>query len=381
MNFKISVIILTIFILALFVFNASTTLSGDKLLTCEVRNVPCNLPNETILKMSSLSNAHAEMASQANYNYYLCCGGSFSIGSDCGDNSTTSVINLSGVTNAHVEKKDLGNYSEEICLSSKGSFIFDCDYDTDCGNLGLNYECLASISEDTNAHIGDCLAYSTKICCEVIPKNTSPKAKFRCDPNNCVAYSGSDTPILRLVNQSTDPDGQDDIVKSEWEILDQGWANFECTGNNSICDFPIPSTFLPNGEYDVKLTITDDTGETDSKTKTITMRYDIDADFECSLSGEEGDWYDCDDFKGVQEEYTYFKDISTPSEEASSISSWAWEINDVLFAGNVSTSSVKISGKSNTVKLTVTDNDTRIGYASHTFGAKLPLPTWQEIGS
>ena len=381
MNFKISVIILTIFILALFVFNASTTLSGDKLLTCEVRNVPCNLPNETILKMSSLSNAHAEMASQANYNYYLCCGGSFSIGSDCGDNSTTSVINLSGVTNAHVEKKDLGNYSEEICLSSKGSFIFDCDYDTDCGNLGLNYECLASISEDTNAHIGDCLAYSTKICCEVIPKNKSPKADFSCSVPGCYAYAGTSNPILTLKNNSTDPDGQDDIAKSEWEILNGGPSSVIFQGVNALNSYPVPSPQLSDGNYNVKLTVTDDAGETDSKTKSITIRYDIDADFLCSLSGEEGDWYDCDDFKGVQEEYTYFKDISTPSEEASSISSWAWEINDVLFAGNVSTSSVKISGKSNTVKLTVTDNDTRIGYASHTFGAKLPLPTWQEIGS
>jgi len=215
---------------------------------------------------------------------------------------------------------------------------------------------------------------------EILELNHSPEADFSCSIPGCYAYAGTSNPILTLENNSTDPDGQDDIVKSEWEILDQGWANFECTGNNSICDFSIPSTFSSSGEYDVKLTVTDNAGETDSEEKTITIRDDIDADFLCSLSGEEGDWHECDLFKGVQEEYTYFKDISTPSEEASSISSWAWEINDVPFSGNVSTSSVKISGKSNTVKLKVTDNKGRTGYASHIFDAKLPLPTWQEIG-
>ena len=379
MNFKIGVIILTIFIFALFISNTLTTFSAEKLLTCNVQNTPCDSSDATILKMSSLANAHAEVTGQSNYDYYLCCGVLLGLGNDCSANSTTSVLSLSNVTNAHVEKKDLGNYSEEVCISSPGSFVFECDYDSDCANLGSEYECLASISGDTNAHIGDCLAYSTKICCKASLKNQSPNAKFGCNPPNCTAYSGSSDPILVLKNNSTDPDGIDDIATSSWDI-GVGGHELVCSG---ICDYTIQTASLPPDEYQARLTVIDQAGASDTVTKTITLRQDIEADFECSTN-EEGPWQDCSEFRGVQKEYAYFKDTSTVSEGANFIRSRTWELNGEVFDSGTGVDPVPFTRAelievSNTVKLSVEDNQSRQDTVSYTFGARLPLPTWHEI--
>jgi len=378
-NFKISIIVLTIFILALFAFHTSTTFSQEKLLTCEVKNTPCDASEAAILKMSSLTNAHAEVTGQSNYGYYICCSGLLSLRNDCSDNSTTSVLSLSNVTNAHVEKKDLGNYLEEVCISSPGSFIFECDYDSDCANLGSEYECLASISGDTNAHIGDCLAYSTKICCEASLKNQSPNAKFSCNPSNCTAYSGSSNPILKLENNSTDPDGIDDIATSSWDIGVSG-HELVCSG---ICDYTVQTASLPADEYQARLTVIDQAGASDTVMKIITIRQDVIADFECS-SNEDGPWQNCSEFRGVQKEYAYFKDISTVSEGANFISSRTWELNGEVFDSGIGVDPVPLTRAelveiSNTVKLSVEDNKSRQDTVSYTFGARLPLPTWQEI--
>jgi hypothetical protein len=116
----------------------------------------------TAFKISSTTNAHAELPTQTNYGYYVCCSGT-GLGNSC-SGTYTQVLKLSSTTNAHVEKKSYTNYGSAICLSISGGSI-DCQYETNCANLGTNYVCLASISSDTNAHVGDCNAYSTKICC------------------------------------------------------------------------------------------------------------------------------------------------------------------------------------------------------------------------
>lgn len=45
----------------------------------------------------------------------------------------------------------------------------------DCATLGEGYVCLASISGGTNAHVGDCSAYTSKVCCQV----TSPVSSWK----------------------------------------------------------------------------------------------------------------------------------------------------------------------------------------------------------
>jgi len=131
-------------------------------LVCSIAVDSC--PNTTVFKMSAVTNAHAELPGQTNYNNYVCCSGVAGLGTSCSGNYDT-VLKLSGITNAHIEKDTQANYTNSVCLSVPTGSTIVCDYATTCATLGPDYTCVASISGDTNAHVGDCTAYTTKVCC------------------------------------------------------------------------------------------------------------------------------------------------------------------------------------------------------------------------
>ena len=211
-----------------------------------------------------------------------------------------------------------------------------------------------------------------------------PNANFSCSTSGCHAYSGSADPALTLSNDSTDPDGEDDIVGSEWRNLDITGHDITCPAWNILCDYTVQSTLLAPGDYEVQLEVIDRTEASDIATGTIDIKKDATADFVCSLY-EDGPWQDCSGFKGIQKEYAYFKDDSTVSDGAAFIKSRIWECNGVIFASEtfppdpVPTTTVKLIKNSNTVKLTIKDNKDREDTTSYIFGTKLPLPTWREI--
>ena len=121
----------------------------------------------SIFNIYSLTGGHAELASQVNYSNKVCCEGS-SLSNEC--SGGTAVLNLYDITNAHVEKNTQSYYSNSVCLSGLLKNI-TCSYASDCSTLGEDYVCLASIPDgDTNLHVGDCSAYSTKVCCDLQPE-------------------------------------------------------------------------------------------------------------------------------------------------------------------------------------------------------------------
>jgi hypothetical protein len=138
-------------------------------LSCTI-STSCNAI--TVFKISSLTNAHAELPTQTNYGYYVCCNEA-GLGNSCSGTYTT-VIKLSSTTNAHVEEKTYTNYPISVCLSIANGNI-DCQYaNNNCNNLGSDYVCLASISSSTNAHVGECSAYPRKICCKATVSGPQP---------------------------------------------------------------------------------------------------------------------------------------------------------------------------------------------------------------
>jgi len=143
----------------------SGTDPGDKMvndLTCSITSGSCS--NTTVFKMYSATNSHAELTSQANYTYYACCSGITGLGTSCSGNYDT-VLKLYSSTNSHVEKSTELNYGNSVCLSLPEGTNLVCDYASDCANLGPDYACVASISGDTNAHVGNCDNFSIKVCC------------------------------------------------------------------------------------------------------------------------------------------------------------------------------------------------------------------------
>ena len=115
-----------------------------------------------LFNMYNTQGGHAELTSQSNYTSKVCCEGS-----GLTNDPSTTVLRLSGVTNAHVEKNTQSYYSNDITISATLRTI-TCNYASSCSTLGADYFCIASISPgDTNLHVGDCNAYSTKVCCEM----------------------------------------------------------------------------------------------------------------------------------------------------------------------------------------------------------------------
>ncbi|MDD5696948.1 MAG: hypothetical protein PHO90_03200 [Candidatus Pacebacteria bacterium] len=146
------------------VLMAQNIFAEEPPLSCTITSGEC--AGVTVFKMQALGNSHAELSSQSNYSYKVCCTGA-DIGNTCADNFAV-VLNLSGQTNAHVEENGYSNYAEHACLSyAQAEGIIACANASDCATLGEGYVCLASISGETNAHVGDCSAYADKVCCQV----------------------------------------------------------------------------------------------------------------------------------------------------------------------------------------------------------------------
>jgi len=132
--------------------------------SCSVQNTPCTSSDYTMMKLSDATNAHGELKTQGNYNYYVCCnfpGGDASCSADGnGDgNPDNKVLGLSSQTNAHAEIPSGTTYTgNDVCYG-----------DLSCANVtneSTNYYIpIVSLSASTNAHISPPGAYEMQIRC------------------------------------------------------------------------------------------------------------------------------------------------------------------------------------------------------------------------
>ncbi|MDD5086167.1 MAG: hypothetical protein PHV16_00255 [Candidatus Nanoarchaeia archaeon] len=172
----------------------------DTALLCEVVT---NCNNTDIFHISNQTNAHAELNNNSNYVYEVCCNDTtgLDVGTSCAGEYFT-LLHLSNQTNAHVELNNESNYNDfSVCISSSDG-LFNCSYETSCDNYDT---CIASVSGSTNAHVGNCTDYATKICCNITAANTPPTIIANTTkPDN--VYTNTDW-ILNLT--VTDPDAGD----------------------------------------------------------------------------------------------------------------------------------------------------------------------------
>ena len=97
-----------------------------------------------------------------------------------------------------------------------------------------------------------------------ITTNQSPTASFTATPTSGTA------PLAVSFDASSSSDSDGTIINYVWDFKDGS------TGSGQS----INHTFSSIGSYSVKLTVTDDKGATGSTTKTITVTYDTEADFD-----------------------------------------------------------------------------------------------------
>ncbi len=143
--------------------------SAQSSLSCTIRDNLCMADEVCLFRMADTLNSHAGTCAGSSYTYWVCCsitGGSLDV--DVRDGCFSGeggVVSLALGDNSHVNEYDgSGGYPDDICLSSTEGDI-SCSYGS-CGVIGG--ECVASLFQDSNSHIGDC-SYNTnrQICCRL----------------------------------------------------------------------------------------------------------------------------------------------------------------------------------------------------------------------
>jgi len=116
-----------------------------------------------VFKLSGATNAHAAVHDFADptaiYTHVICADEPLD-SKDRACKLGNTIVKLSTTSNAHVEQGDQTGYSEEVCYGR-----FQCKYTTSCNTAKPRTQCLGSLSAATNAHVGRCADYPIKICC------------------------------------------------------------------------------------------------------------------------------------------------------------------------------------------------------------------------
>jgi hypothetical protein len=134
-------------------------------LSCTVTTV-CNSPSVVVFRMSSTTNAHAELPNQSNYSQLVCCSGIAGLGNSCSGINTT-VLKLASTTNSHVEENSGITYTNNACLSVSAGYTFSVGYVS--GSCSGYDTALASISNaGGNAHMGTSSVYTTEVCASAV---------------------------------------------------------------------------------------------------------------------------------------------------------------------------------------------------------------------
>lgn len=117
-----------------------------------------------LLRMSSSTNAHAELATGTTPGYannVVCCTGVVGMGTSC-SGATAIILRLASTTNSHVQESGQAGYTNNACISAPAGGTVTLAYQaTNC----IGYDTtLASMASTSNSHIGNASAYTTKIC-------------------------------------------------------------------------------------------------------------------------------------------------------------------------------------------------------------------------
>ena len=234
-------------------------------LNCTVSNTQSL--GTVVYKMSSLSNAHAELYTEFNYPYNVSCedvteGGvstEVNLNNNCDD---IHILNFSSVTNAHVENSTVGNYfGGGVCLSSDDATI-TYSYETQPCSVAGYQACLGTFSGDTNAHVADCVTdpYSNYICANLTYDFSCVDGVSDLD-NTCSVACGADSQCDGQVpGYKTDScsEGMDyfiDVCDNNCQFVDDpakvcNSTGVGCNGGTSSCDGYSAGQCLPNGvEY------------------------------------------------------------------------------------------------------------------------------------
>ena len=189
------------------------SLGYNLFMNCDIKPI-CQTSEVSPFQLYNPTNSH--VSTDGSYVNKVCCtSAQFNLRTTCSD----PFIRILGVsddvagstagtfTNAHIEQGNLTNYPNSVCLSANNagpSTKFECVYSKD--ECPYGYTCLASISNESNAHAALCNYYDINVCCKI--ELCSQDAI----DNNEICIEG---PVCRTNTTA---------------------ANFHNTQNNAVCD-------------------------------------------------------------------------------------------------------------------------------------------------
>ncbi|MBD3248892.1 hypothetical protein GF336_02490 [Candidatus Woesearchaeota archaeon] len=196
---KLNTLIIFLIVLSILSFSASA-----ETLSCTIDSSGSCTTGTEILGISALTNAHAELASQSSYANRLCCWDSD--GETSITSSDTDFLKLESSTNSQSEKFFEDNYANTIYMGTADpDSIIECGYASSCP---ADDTCVLSIdgSGDTNFHLGDCSAYSEKLCCGIVEGGDEVS-------NQLVNFQDSETDVDIVVNvySADDPENPNPV--------------------------------------------------------------------------------------------------------------------------------------------------------------------------
>ncbi len=236
-------------------------------LTCNVKT-SCSEDETRILRLSNWTNAHAENYTFINYSYLLCCSeniGYVDIKRDCTGTRYKDfdyIINLSAGTNAHAALPNQTiNYPQPVCIglvsngwNASGSSAVHCFDNSTCNPP---YTAMVSLSNFTNAHLGNATAYPLKICCKLDPDVTGPVTTTAEIDNGSVVGS----PAVFHLNCHDNQTGYDQSgCKSTTWCNATGWTSICAPTTNYVNNITLIAP--PGGEikYRIRFNSTDHAG-------------------------------------------------------------------------------------------------------------------------
>gem|GEM_PF-5860575 len=300
--------------------------NGDDV--CPISLVACSSPSQTILKLSSATNAHGEIWTKTNYPISICYdtifGQAYAGTSSHSCMGSNKVLGLSDVTNAHAEIPSLDDYDTDVCY---GDLI--CRNTTGSCNTGAGEKLIVSLSSATNAHLSNGTDYGVKICCNSGVELLEPHWE---NMNNISISEANLSALVKLVVGGDNLEGKN-IEYEIWKDV-AWWFDSKITQSSST-GFTTwraglgEDDVLTEGDYYFKATI-DGGSEIDSSNS---VDYGI-----LTVSGN-GNNDPVANITGPEDRQIYFKDevltFLQNSFDTDDEFNWTWKSDDVeINSGN-----------------------------------------------
>ena len=169
----------------------------------------CGPGFNALFSISNQSNAHAAV-NPNHYTWKVCCNETVNAQQE---GNYTIAIRLKNTSNSHAQLNNYSTYTNPIYVGTNNT-----EDNVTCINSDScppDYFCVISLKNQTNSHVGECSAYTNKVCCKATLKLTDGCADTdndgECDTIDKLYWNESNVTIIGASNLNITLDGNGTI--------------------------------------------------------------------------------------------------------------------------------------------------------------------------